>query len=80
MDQAPGMSFRMRPLPRSEYYLLENIYRQVWCSNPSEAMVVLLRLMVEVVNMTDRNGQEWVRNVVNEWRLQHPTDPREYSI
>jgi len=75
-------TFRMKPLPKSEYYLMKSLLEQYSLDDPSELFSILLRMAYKFKLIQNRSGQflqEWFLLEINEWRALNKTDERDYS-
>jgi hypothetical protein len=58
--------FRMRPLPKPEYYYMQALIKKYRLHDAQECFTVLLALVNEVHSLP--HGHEWVINVINSTR------------
>ena len=81
MAETKGYSsgFRMKQLPKAEYYLMKALITKHSLDDPTEAFVIALRLWYEVMYSNEGQGKQWVMNVIDTWRS-NKGEVREYEV
>ena len=69
----------LKPLPKAEYTLLKAIVKRYSLKDDSEAVLIALRLLYEVRQFKDGQGNQWIVNIINEYRTD-PNAERSYVV
>lgn len=73
-------SFRTRPLPKQEYLLLRMLQDHYKITDPSDMIVLLLRLLYEVHHLHGGiQGEVWFRQIIETWK-DNLTEERVYEL
>ena len=82
MPDNPYLGFRMRQLPKSEYYLMRAMIEQYALKDPCELFTCLLRLTYEIIHMHDASitdGHRYLIQIIDLLRSQ-PDEKRTYEL
>lgn len=73
-------SFKTKPLPKQEYYLLRMLQEEYGITDPADFVTILLRVFYELHHMTEPlNGVAKLHSIIDTWRL-NPEEERTYML
>ena len=72
-------SFRMKQLPKPEYRLMKAIIEEYQLDDPSELFIIGMRVLLDMRRFTMVDGEQWVQNVINQWRSESDSE-RSYEF